>query len=191
MLKFRKLVMLAAVAAIGLMAASCVVTVDVDWDAEVRFTWNSSRNNAIEGIYVSERDVRNWYNTYYKRDDATAVPRHDGSRDLPSNFALSRNGRYHGIADGSYTAVCAVYDRQYDIVWDIVANYRINRNTDYRFHEVAFDIVGLLNGSNDLGWYGGEYDRRSDAPIFRKVVEASEENGGTEVEFFVFRRPSK
>jgi hypothetical protein len=195
MLRFKNLFLALAVAAIGLTMPSCT------GDTYVRFTWEASQEHKIDNIAVSHRDVSNWYNNvylaaYYIEEDASDIPRHSGSRDLPNNFYNNpgNKGRYLWIEPGRYTAVCSVEDAHGFA--DIVANYRINSdpNGSLRYYEIAFDVRRFLNGTDDWGWYENMEYSGSTPQMLRKVRSeqiVSEDGGTMDVDFYVFRRPQK
>jgi hypothetical protein len=146
----------------------------------VRYTWEAAEQDKIQSIAASYDDVKSWYEgTYmsedYIEEDASAIPTHDGSHDIPDNIYSSTlgdeeyKGQYLGIEEGEYTAVCTVDDPQYDKIYDIVANYDINVVGDKMFFEIAFDVGTYLAGEDDKGWYDEPVDNYYVKPTLEKI----------------------
>jgi len=188
----------ATVAAVGLIASSCVEDepeVYYDGTAQVRFTWENAALDEVYSIEVlaSYNDVSAWlyeydYGHYNQGVDNTAEPLYDGSRKLPTPFYHSdsritygNKSKYFGIDAGRYTAICTVEDQHG--FFDIVANYTITINrktassdgTD-KWFEVAFDILGYIDETPTLDDYLydewpvalDEYNRSNIAPMLTK-----------------------
>jgi len=208
MSKFTKLLPAAAliIAAIGLLSSSCIV--EDDGTAKVRFTWERNQMPFIQSIAASYDDVQKWYNYVYMaadyiEEDASEVPKYNGSQYIPDNIYSSAlpqsaeryKGFYHTILAGKYTAVCTVDDIVFNRTYDIVANYQIDVSGSgtIRYFEVAFDVKRYLNGNSDKGWIWEDYgsDPNTNDPLLQKapakrLVKKIEGDGVT---FYVLSRP--
>jgi len=203
MRKFKKVLLLGlAVAALSMFTASCTF----EGEAQVRFTWEHSERQNITHISASYYDMDWWYEEVYKDlanadEDFSEIPLYKGSPMLPDGLLTPQNrnnnpnkGKYFDIAAGRYTAVCGVED-EFGLA-EIVANYQIKYSDYDKWYEIAFDVGAFLDGDDDLGWFGDEYDNprtqeRLRKPTVRKAgVKKIEQNGATiDVEFYVIRRP--
>jgi len=135
------------------------VTEDL-YNSAVRFTWEKAEEPNILFIAANDQDVKFWYETYfldadYVEEDATDIPIHKGSPDVPENiysktlypeigsspykskyFAISVANDADSTEAGKYTAVCSVEDFNFPTldddgnitgynIADIVANYDV------------------------------------------------------------------
>jgi len=206
-----KLLLLATVvAAVGLLASSCIVVVEDG--AMIRYTWESSQQPYIMSIAASYSDVDNWYETvwykYYPNVplEASHTPKYEGSTQIPNNIysdnfrSTKYKGVYNTISGGKYTAICTVEDPLFGDTYDIVANYEITEyyylTGETTYYELAFDVGLFLSGNDrpNTWWEFDSYDNRNEAPILSKTQESDplvkviEEKNVT---YIVLRRPTK
>ena len=189
---------------------------DIFWDglASVRFTWEQVENDNITHISAGYDEMEWWYEEIYEDltnadADFSDIPLHKGIPQLPAifNFGSSNHpnkGKYFDVDAGSYTAVCGVED-EFGLA-EIVANYKITINEATatadgadKFFEIAFDVGAFLEGVDDLGWFGDEYDsddtdprleKRKGGKKFKTITKKFEKPGATmDVTFYVIRRP--
>jgi len=121
------------------------------------------------------------------------------------------NGRYFHVYPGTYIAVCSVDDPNFDVTWDIIADYTIRTFTstsssiedEERLFEIAFNLTKFLDAPDTLastryGWYGlepGTFDnptlnkRRPANKVFSERITKA---GGTmDITYHAFARPRK
>jgi len=146
----------------------------------VRYTWESKAQSLIQSIAASYNDVKSWYEDVYMgedyiEEDASDVPKNDGSPRIPDNIYSSTlkntkyKGTYLGISAGKYTAVCTVDDPKYDNIADIVANYEIAVVGGKEYFEIAFDVLTFLAGEDDLGWFKETTNDPDQKPRLEKI----------------------
>ncbi|MDR2694141.1 MAG: hypothetical protein LBB74_07995 [Chitinispirillales bacterium] len=155
--------------------------------AAVRFTWELSAQSKIQSIAASFSDVDSWYTSVYMsedyvEEDASDIPMHYGSTQLPNNIysktmhassGSPHKSKYFSISegddDGQYTAVCTIDDPAFDNIADIVANYDVSVTGNNVFFEVGFDVDTFLAGEDDLGWINQIRDNPYSDPRLEKT----------------------
>ena len=177
---------------------------DLD-NTAVRFTWYKVDEPNIVSIIADEASVANWktkvfLDEEFVEEDATDTPNYPGIPGIPTEIFPTYKSQYFAVpvdnsGVGLYTAICTVYDPEFDNTAYIVANYEVTPTGDEEqniFFEIGFD-VGTFLADEGTPWIKEDRDNPQTDPRLekRKVKKSVKTFKNGKVTYYVLHKAKK
>jgi len=175
------------------------------YQTAVRFTWYMVDEPNIESIIADKASVDSWKtNVFLDEDfveeDASEVPTYSGIPGIPAEIFPTYKSKYFAVplddkGKGFYTAVCTVYDPEYDDFTYIVANYEVTptgKQEENIFFEIGFD-VGTYLADEGKPWIKEDRDNPQTDPRLekRKVKKLVKTFKNGNVTYYILHKAKK